>query len=94
MRITPAVSILLFTIVCASEAAAQTCERLTSLSAGTTTVTLAQVVAPGAFTPPGRGGRAGGANPYAALPSLHVGWAVLLAIGVAWSGGLGFRWTR
>jgi membrane-associated phospholipid phosphatase len=28
-------------------------------------------------------------NPYAAMPSLHVGWAVLLAIGVAW--GFGHR---
>ena len=28
-------------------------------------------------------------NPYAAMPSLHVGWAVLLGIGVAWAFG---RW--
>ena len=26
-------------------------------------------------------------NPYAAMPSLHVGWAVLLGIGVAWAYG-------
>src|SRR5205814_5341527 len=26
-------------------------------------------------------------NPYAAMPSLHVGWAVLLAIGVIWAFG-------
>ncbi|MGE0686857.1 MAG: phosphatase PAP2 family protein [Dehalococcoidia bacterium] len=26
-------------------------------------------------------------NPYAAMPSLHVGWAVLIAIGVAWAYG-------
>lgn len=26
-------------------------------------------------------------NPYAAMPSLHVGWAVLLAIGVGWAFG-------
>ena len=48
---------------------AATCESLTSLSSQATTVTVAQTVAAGAFTQPGvRGGRAGGANPYAALP--------------------------
>ncbi len=26
-------------------------------------------------------------NPYAAMPSLHVGWAVLIAVGVAWAYG-------
>ena len=50
-----------------SEAA--TCESLTSLAPTGTTVTLAQTVAAGAFTQPGRGGRAGGANAFAALPA-------------------------
>jgi feruloyl esterase len=53
-----------------ANADAATCESLTSLSSSTTTITLAQTVAPGSFTQPaGRGGRAGGANPYAALPA-------------------------
>jgi feruloyl esterase len=59
-----------FAIVLGSQAEAQTCERLTALSNSTTTVSTAQAVAPGAFTAPtGRGGQAGGANPYSALPA-------------------------
>jgi feruloyl esterase len=51
-----------------SAAAAATCESLTSLDVKNGTVTMAQTVAPGAFTPPaGRGGGRGGANPFAAL---------------------------
>jgi feruloyl esterase len=47
---------------------AATCESLSSLSVKGGTVTLAQTVAPGAFTPPaGRAGGPGGANPFAAL---------------------------
>ena len=50
-----------------------TCERLASLALPETTITLAQAVAPGAFTPPagGRGaaGGRGGLGPYAALPA-------------------------
>ncbi len=52
-------------------ASAATCESLTSLTVQHATVTLAQTVAPGAFTPPsGRaGGRAGAQNPFAKLLS-------------------------
>src|SRR4029450_499030 len=51
-----------------SLAAAATCDSLASLPVKNGTVTLAQIVAPGAFTPPpGRGGGPGGANPFAAL---------------------------
>ena len=53
--------------------AAQPCESLTTLNLPNTTVTLAQTVAPGAFTvpaTPGRGGRGGrGGNAYANLPA-------------------------
>jgi feruloyl esterase len=49
------------------------CESLAALTLPNTTVTSAQAVAAGAFTPPaaGRGGRGGGppANPYARLPA-------------------------
>jgi feruloyl esterase len=49
-------------------AGAASCESLTSLSLPDTTITMAQVVAPGAFTAPSaRGGR--GTNPFANLPS-------------------------
>ena len=51
----------------ASISEAATCESLASLSLPQTTVTLAQDVAPGAFTPPGRGGRGGAA--FASLPA-------------------------
>jgi feruloyl esterase len=50
-----------------SEAA--TCESLTSLSIPNTTITMAQTVAAGAFTQPGRGGRAGDGGAFAALTS-------------------------
>jgi feruloyl esterase len=51
-----------------SVAVAATCESLTSLAVKNGTVTLAQTVAPGAFTPPtGRAGAPGGANAFAAL---------------------------
>lgn len=72
-------------ILSAAPAMAQTCERLTSLGNATTTVTAAGAVAAGAFTQPGgrpstnaqgapsavegRGGRAGGPNPFASLPA-------------------------
>jgi feruloyl esterase len=57
-------------IVPMARAEAATCESLTSLSQAGTTITVAQTVAAGAFTQPGgRGGRAGGPNPYAALPA-------------------------
>jgi tannase/feruloyl esterase len=53
----------------ASSAHAAPCESLASLSLPQTTITAAQAVAPGAFTPPA-GGRAGrGASPFAALPA-------------------------
>ena len=51
-----------------SAAVAATCESLTALVVPHGTVTLAQMVAPGAFTSPGRGGGPpGGANAFAAL---------------------------
>src|SRR5215210_3304284 len=53
----------------AAAASGAPCESLTSMSLPNTTVTLAQTVAPGGFTQPGRGGRAGAANPFANLPS-------------------------
>jgi feruloyl esterase len=58
--------------VCGTTAQAATCEALTSVALTNGTVTVAQTVAPGAFTlPPGQG-RAGGpsaVNPFAKLPS-------------------------
>src|SRR5688500_13191147 len=55
--------------VSAIPALGATCESLTSLSTPGVTITAAQTVGAGAFTQPGGGGRAGGANPYAALPA-------------------------
>jgi feruloyl esterase len=53
----------------AAVASGAPCESLTSLSRPNTTVTMAQSVAPGAFTQPGgRAGR-GGANAFASLPA-------------------------
>jgi feruloyl esterase len=51
----------------ASPALGATCEGLSTVSQPHVAVTLAQAVAPGAFTAPGRGGR--GANAFASLPS-------------------------
>src|SRR5262245_30612657 len=49
-------------------ASAATCESLASLPVKSATVTFAQTIAAGGFTPPaGRGGGRGGANPFAAL---------------------------
>jgi feruloyl esterase len=50
------------------EAAAQSCEALTSLKLPDTTITMAQTVAAGAFTPPA-GGRGGGGAQFADLPA-------------------------
>jgi feruloyl esterase len=53
-------------------AAAAPCESLSSLKLPDTTITLAQSVEAGKFevaAAPGRGGRGGGANPYADLPA-------------------------
>src|SRR5687767_11000019 len=50
-------------------AEAATCESLTSLTNATTTVTLAQTVAQGAFTQPARGGRGGAPNAAANAPA-------------------------
>jgi len=54
----------------AARASAASCESLKGLSRPGTTVTLAQAVAAGQFTPPaGRAGAGrGGANPFAQLP--------------------------
>src|ERR1700722_10037148 len=55
-----------------SEAATTACENLTTLSLPNTTVTLAQLVPAGAFTPPAPAGRAGagraGAGPRGGAP--------------------------
>ena len=51
----------------ATTASAQTCERIAELKLSDATITAAQSVAAGAFTPP-PGGR-GGANPFADLPA-------------------------
>lgn len=37
-------------------------------------------------------GISGGANQLAAMPSLHVGWALLIAIGAIWIGTAGMKW--
>ena len=52
----------------AAEASAASCESLASLSLPETTITMAQVVAPGAFAAPG-GAESPGANAFAKLPS-------------------------
>ncbi len=61
------VCVAFLAMMMARVSAAATCESLTSLSLPNTTVTVAQTVAAGAFTPPGRGGRGGAA--FASLPS-------------------------
>ena len=63
------VVVLLACVFAPSGADAQTCERLTSLALPNTTITIAQGVAPGAFTPPAGRGRAGGPDAFAALPA-------------------------
>src|SRR5271169_6742998 len=55
-----AVAMTAFWLDLQSAAAATTCENLAALSLPNTTVTLAQPVAAGAFTPPAPAGRAGG----------------------------------
>ena len=63
---------ILFSVVLTPEpAAAQSCEALTSLKLQNATITMAQPVAAGAFTPPpgGRGAGRGGGNPFADLPA-------------------------
>jgi len=59
-------AISLGAVLCAAPAFSATCESLGSLSLPDTTITMAQPVAAGAFTPPaaGRGGRGPEANPY------------------------------
>jgi len=49
--------------------AAVPCESLATFKLSNATITLAQTVAPGAFTPPAGRGRGGGPNPYANLPA-------------------------
>jgi len=55
----------------ASRAAGATCESLASVALPQTSITSAQIVAPGAFTPPSAGTRGGGrgANPFKDLPA-------------------------
>jgi feruloyl esterase len=64
MRLAIALAIGVFV---AAPAGAATCEGVSTVSQPHVAVTLAQIVAPGAFTAPGRGGR--GANVFASLPS-------------------------
>jgi feruloyl esterase len=64
MSASVALAIVLFA---AAPAGAATCESLSSFSGPHAAVTLAQTVAPGTFTAPGRGGR--GANVFATLPA-------------------------
>jgi tannase/feruloyl esterase len=61
--------VMLLGVLLPTRAPAATCEQLTSLTLRGGTVTMAQTVAPGAFTPPaGRaGGPGGAANPFAKL---------------------------
>src|SRR5712691_90382 len=65
--------IVLFQTARVHSAEGRSCESLAALTLPNATVTSAQTVAAGAFTPPaaGRGGRGGGpaANPYARLPA-------------------------
>lgn len=60
--------LLMFSIQVPAAAAATACEDLAGLSFPNTTVTLAQTVGAGAFTPPS-GSRGGGGNQYANLPA-------------------------
>jgi feruloyl esterase len=63
------IAVLLGSAASPAHAAGVPCERLSSsLGISTATVTLAQTVAAGAFTPPGRGGPGGG-GVYASLPA-------------------------
>ena len=67
----PALFLFLFLTPISRTFAAVPCESLSTLTLPKATITLAQSVAPGAFTPPaaGRGGGARGGNPYANLPA-------------------------
>jgi feruloyl esterase len=56
-------------IATAGAATAATCESLSSVSLPNVTVTLAQPVAAGAFTPPARGGNAGRGPQFGDLPA-------------------------
>ena len=59
-----------FSLLIPAVASAAPCERLTSLTGGATTVTLAQTVAAGAFKPPtGRAGGPAGARAFESLPA-------------------------
>jgi feruloyl esterase len=65
-KLVPAALISLL-LASAGSAHAATCESLSSLKLQDATITMAQTVAAGAFTPPGRGGRAGA--PISDLPA-------------------------
>ena len=72
MKIVGAILSMIVVVSAAGSAAGATCESLKSVSLPQATVTLAQTVAAGAFTPPAAEGRAGGgrgANPFADLPA-------------------------
>ena len=72
MKIVGAILSMIVVVSAAGSAAGATCESLKSVSMPQATVTLAQTVAAGAFTPPAAEGRAGGgrgANPFADLPA-------------------------
>ena len=67
MRLLLPLFVMSLLAIAAPPARAATCESLASLTLANGTVTLAQDVAAGSFTPPGRGGRGG--NAFAALPA-------------------------
>lgn len=69
IRLGSAVFVFAALVAPSAEAQTQSCDRLSSLSSATTSVTLAEPVAAGAFKePPSRGPRLG-ADPFPALPS-------------------------
>jgi feruloyl esterase len=61
-------SFLIFASIIAAPAFAASCESLASLAFPNTTITSAQVVAAGQFSPPGPAGKGKGANVYKDLP--------------------------
>lgn len=61
-------SLLIFSSIIAVPAFAASCESLASLAFPNTTITSAQVVAAGQFSPPGPAGKGKGANVYKDLP--------------------------
>ena len=67
-RLSVIVPVMAVIVLCARPVAAQSCEALSSLKLTDATITMAQSVAAGAFTPPA-GGRGGGGAQFADLPA-------------------------